>query len=143
MLYLRNRLESLRHQFCISNMLGYLFSCNRSPNSNEDNCRLCSQLFVNDGSGFVSSIRYHVTLIFSSDNVFNKDLELWFTKADLRHFSLDVLYHSEIHYTLVVSKKSSCMYFLVAKQPCELVVKLSEVWIGILINNIVSISNDL
>ena len=96
-------------------MLGYLFSCNRSPNSNEDNCRLCSQLFVNDGSGFVSSIRYHVTLIFSSDNVFNKDLELWFTKADLRHFSLDVLYHSEIHYTLVVSKQSSCMYFLVAK----------------------------
>ena len=123
-------------------MLGHLFSCNRSPNSNEDNCRLCFQLFVNDGSDFVSSIRYHVTLIFSRNNVFNKDLELLFTKADLRH-SLDIMYHSEIHCTLVDSKQSSCMYFLVAKQPCELVVKLSEVWIGILINNIVSISNDL
>ena len=35
------------------------------------------------------------------------------------------------------------MYFLVAKQPCELAVKLSEVWIRILINNIDWISNDL
>ena len=34
------------------------------------------------------------------------------------------------------------MYFLVAKQPCELAVKLSKIWIRILINKIVSISND-
>ena len=112
MLHLGNRLESLKHQFCISNMLGHLFSCNRSPNSNEDNCRLCFQLFVNDGSDFVSSIRYHVTLIFSRNNVFNKDLELLFTKADLRHFSLDIMYHSEIHCTLVDSKQSSCIFWL-------------------------------
>ena len=34
------------------------------------------------------------------------------------------------------------MYFLVAKQPCEFAVKLSGVWIRILINGTVSISND-
>ena len=34
------------------------------------------------------------------------------------------------------------MLFLVAKQPCELAVKLSEVWIRILINDIASISSD-
>ena len=35
------------------------------------------------------------------------------------------------------------MYFLAAKQPCALAVKLPEVWIRILINNIDCISNDL
>ena len=35
------------------------------------------------------------------------------------------------------------MYFLVAKQTCELAVKLSEVWMRILFNEIISISNDL
>ena len=35
------------------------------------------------------------------------------------------------------------MDFLVAKLPYELAVKLSEVWVTILINNIFSISNDL
>ena len=34
------------------------------------------------------------------------------------------------------------MYFLVAKQACEVAVKLSEIWIKILINDIVSSSND-
>ena len=35
------------------------------------------------------------------------------------------------------------MYFLVAKQPRGLAVKLSEVWVRILITDIASISNDL
>ena len=35
------------------------------------------------------------------------------------------------------------MYFLVAKQPRGLAVKLSEVWVRILISDIASISNDL
>ena len=79
-----------------------------------------------------------------------------FTKANLRHFALDLLYQSGTHYTLVDSNQNRlivdytlvdsnqnrCMYFLVAKQPNELAVKLSEVWIRILINDIVSISND-
>ena len=61
-----------------------------------------------------------------------------FTKANLRYFSSDVLYYSGHD-----SKQNRCMYFLVAKQPCELAVKLSEVWMRISINEIVSIPNDL
>ena len=123
-------------------MLVHLFFCNRSPNSNESNCRLCSGLLVNDASDFVPSIRYHSILIFPSNNVFNKDLELLFAKTNLRHFTLDLLFHqSGTYYALVDSYRNRCMYFLVAKQPCELAVKLSEVWIIILINDIVSISN--
>ena len=43
---------------------------------------------------------------------------------------------------LVDSNQNRCMYFLVATQPCELAVKLSELWIRILINDSMSISND-
>ena len=123
-------------------MLAHLFFCNRSSNSNEGNYRSYSRLFVNDASDFVSSIRYLFILIFSRNNVFDKDLELLFAKVNLKHFSLDLLYHSGTHYTLVDSNQNRCMYFLVAKQPCELAIKLCEVWIRILINNMVSISND-
>ena len=85
-LYLRCSLESWNSQFCISNVLAHLFFRNRSPNSNEGNYRSFSRLFVNDASDFVSSIKYHFTLIFPSNNVFNKDLELLFAKANLRIF---------------------------------------------------------
>ena len=98
-------------------------------------------MFINDVSDFVSSIRYHVNLIFPS-NVFNKALELLFAEANLRHFALDLLYQSGTHYILVDSNQNRCMYFLVAGQPCELAVNLSEVWIRILINDVVSISNN-
>ena len=53
-LYLRYSLESLKREFCISNVLVHLSFCNRSPNSNDVNCRSCSRLFVNDASDFVS-----------------------------------------------------------------------------------------
>ena len=99
-LCLRYSLESLKRQFCISYVLSHLFFCNRYPSSNEGNCRLCSRLFVNDASDFVSLIRYHFTLIFQNNNAFNKDLELFFAKANLGHFTLDLLYQSEMHYTL-------------------------------------------
>ena len=104
--------------------------------------RSCSRLFVSDASDFVSSIRYLFILIFSRNNAFDQDLEPLFSKVNLRYFRLDLLYHSGTHYTLADSNQNRCMYFLVAKEPCELAVKLSEVWIRILVNNIVSISND-
>ena len=132
----------MKRPFCISNVLAHLFFCNRSPNSNESNCRSCSRLVVNDASDFVSSSRYHFTLIFPSNNVFDRNLELFFAKANLRDFALDLLYQYETYYALVDSNQNRCMYFLVAKQPCELAVKLSEVWIRILINGTVSISNN-
>ena len=65
-----------------------------------------------------------------------------FAEANLRYFTLDQFYQSGTHYTLVDSDHNRCMLFLVAKQPCELAVKLSEVWITILINDIASISSD-
>ena len=132
----------LKRQFCISNALAYLFFCNRSPNSNEDSCRLCSQLFVNDVNNFVCLIKYKFICIFSSHDVFDKDLEFLFTNENLMNFTLDVLYHSGTHYTLVDSKQHRYMYFLVAKQPRELAVKLSKVLVRILINEIVSTFND-
>ena len=58
-----------------------------------------------------------------------------FTKANLNHFTLDLLCQFETHYTLVDSNQNSCMYFVLA-------IKLSEVWIRILINDIVFISNE-
>ena len=121
----------------------FFFFCNRSPNSNEGNCRSCSRLFVNGTSDFVSSIKHHFTVIFPSNNIFNQDLELLFAKIDLRRFALNLLYQSGNHYALVDANQNRCMYFLVVKQPCELAVKLSEIWIRILINDIVSNSNDL
>ena len=128
----------------ISNVLAHLFFSNRSLNFNEGNCRLCSQLFVNDVNDFVSLIKYHFTSIFSSNDVFNKDSELLFTNANLMNFTQDVLHHfGTYYYTLVDSKQYRCMYFLVAEQSCELAVKLSKVGVRILINDIVSISNGL
>ena len=142
-IYLKFNLESLKRQFCISNVLAHLFFCNRSPNSNEGNCRSCFQLFVNNANDFVSLVKYHFTYIFSSNDVLDKDLELLFSKANLMNFTLDVLYWCGTHYALVDPKQNRCLYFLVAKQPCELAVKLSEVWVRTFINDIVSISNNL
>ena len=59
------------------------------------------------------------------------------------NFTSDLLYCSETYYTLVDSKQNTCLYFLVVKQPCELAVKLPEVWVRISIIDIASISNDL
>ena len=65
-----------------------------------------------------------------------------FAKVNLRHFALDVFYYSGTHCALIYSNQNRCMYFLVVKQPRELAIKLSEVWIRILINDMVFSSND-
>ena len=61
----------------------------------------------------------------------------------MRHFVLDLMYQSGTDYRLAGSNENRCMYFIVVKQPCELSVKLSEIWTRISVNDIVSISNDL
>ena len=71
---------------------------------------------------FVSLFKQHFTCMFSSAGVFAKDLELSFTGVNLMSFTLDLLYCSETYYALV---------------------KLPEVWVRILINDIVCIANDL
>ena len=58
-------------------------------------------------------------------------------------FILDVLYLFETYFQLVGSKQNRCMNFLVVKQPCDIIVSLSEVYVRILTNQIVSIFNDL
>ena len=58
-------------------------------------------------------------------------------------FNLDVLYSSETHCRLLDSKQDRCMNVLVVKQPCDIIVYLSEVYVRILYNQIVLISNDL
>ena len=75
-LFLNYCLQSLKYVFCIINVLGHLLFCNRSPNSNEGQCRLCSQLYVMDANDFVSSIKYHFCLIFSNNKIFNNEVEL-------------------------------------------------------------------
>ena len=58
-------------------------------------------------------------------------------------FNLDVLYSCETHFQLVDSKQNRCINLLVVKQPCGIIVSLAEIYVRILINQIVSNSNDL
>ena len=50
---------------------------------------------------------------------------------------------SETHFQFVDSKQNHFMIFLVTKQPCDIILFLSEVDVRILTNQIVSVSNDL
>ena len=110
---------------------------------NEGQCRLCSQLYVKDAHDFVSSIKYHFSPIFSNNKIFSKEIELLFVKSRNMRFNLDVLYSFDTHFQLVVSKHNYCMNFLVVKQACDIILSLSECYVRILTNQIVSISNDL
>ena len=88
------RLQSFKNEFCITNVLCHLLFCSRSPNS-KSQCRLCSQLFVENASDFVSSIKYHFSLIFMSNEIFSKETELLFTQSRIMRFNLDALYSSQ------------------------------------------------
>ena len=89
MLFLNYRLQSLKNEFCITNILCNLLFYQRSPNSNE-------------GQDFVSSIRYHFSLIFSNNKIFNNEIELLFVKATRMRFKLEVLHSSETYFQLVI-----------------------------------------
>ena len=52
--FFKNRLQSLKNEFCISNVLCHLLFCSRSPNS-KSQYGICSRLFVENASDFVSS----------------------------------------------------------------------------------------
>ena len=60
------RLESLKSQFCFSNVLAHLLFCNRSP-ENSDKCKHCSRHDVHDTTDFISSIKYHLFLYFQAN----------------------------------------------------------------------------
>ena len=97
------RLECLKSQFCISNVLAHLLFCNRSPD-NSDKCKHCSRHYVDDATDFSSSIKYYLTSIFT--NKFEKDLKLLFGNAEVRRLNLVVLYWSEAYHALVELKLS-------------------------------------
>ena len=136
-------LQSLKNEFCITNVSCHLLLYRRSPNSNEGQCRLCSRLYVGDADDFVSLTKYHSSMVFSNNDIFSNEIELLFVKSRRMRFNLDVLYSFETYFQLVDSKQNRCMNFLVVKQPCDIIVSLSEVYVRILTNEIVSISNDL
>ena len=147
--FYRIRLELLKSQFCISNVLLDLLFCERSPSA-PDNCKQCSRSYVYDDYDvytrrFVSYVSHHFTSILPSNNVFDKDLELLFAspEAQVRRIDLNLLYLSKDYYDLVVSKQNRCMYFLVAWHPCELAIVLSEVLVRILLNEIISIAGNI
>ena len=56
MLFLNYLLKSLENEVFFTNTLGHLLFWSRSLNSNERQCKLCSQLYVMDANEFVLSI---------------------------------------------------------------------------------------
>ena len=66
-----------------------------------------------------------------------------FANAEVRRLDLDVLYWSEAHHALVESKQYRCMYVEALKHPCDLVIVWSEVWLRILLNEIISVSDNI
>ena len=142
-------MELLKSQFCISNVLLHLLFCERSPSA-PGNCKQCSQSYVYDdydvyARRFVSYVRHHCTSVLPSNNVFDKDLEPLFARPEVEVsiIDLNLLYLSKDYYDLVVSKQNRCMYFLVARHPCELAIVLSKVLVRILLNEIISIADDI
>ena len=55
----------------------------------------------------------------------------------------DILYSSEKYYELVDSEHNRCITLLIVKNPADLVVALSKVYVRILTNVFYSISNDI
>ena len=100
-------------------------------------------MFIENANDFVSSIKYHFSLIFSNNKIFSNEIELLFVQSRKTRFNLDVLDSPETHFKLVDSKQNRCMNFLVAKDPCNIIVFLSKVYVRILTSQVFSISNDL
>ena len=73
--------------------------------------------------------------------MFDKGLELLFECLEVRRIGLNLLYSSKQHHDLVVSKHGRCKHFLTLHHPADLAIVLSEVLVGILLNEIISIFN--
>ena len=69
-LFFRYRLEFLKNEFSVTNVLVHLIFSSKSFNSTV-HCKQYSQLFFKSASDFVSLIRYHFSLIFTRINIFN------------------------------------------------------------------------
>ena len=121
-LFSNYRLQSLKYEFSITNVLSHLLFCCRSPNSNEGQWSSCSRLYAKDADDFISSIKYPFSLIFSNDKIFSNEIKLLFVKSRKMKFDLDTLYSFETHFQLLDSKQNRCMCFLAAMQPYDITV---------------------
>ena len=100
-------------------------------------------MFIKNANDFVSLIKYSFSLIFWNNKTFINKIELLFIQSRRTRFNLNGLYSSETHFKFVGSKQNDCMDFLVVKHPCDIIVFLSEVYVRILTNQVISISNKL
>ena len=132
-LFFRYRLKSLKNEFSITNVLCHLLCCSRSHNSTSYR-KECSRLFVENVDDYVSSIKYHFSLVFTNDKNFNKEIELLFVQSFCLSLKAVIL---------IDAKQNCCINFIIAKHQCEIVIFLSEVYLRILTNHLVSISNDI
>ena len=124
-LYFKYRLENLKNEFFITNILCHLFFCSRLPVSSNW-CRLYLRLFVKNADDFASSVKYHFSYILVN-KFSSKEIESLFTQERKISFKLDQLYSSKTHFELVNSMHNRCMSFLIMKKPSDFVVILSEV----------------
>ena len=111
-LFFRYRLKSLKNEFSITNVLCHFLCYSRSHNSTSY-CKECSRLFVENADDFVSSIKYHFSLVFTIDKSFNKEIELLFVQSFCLCLKTVIL---------IDSKQNRCMNFIIAKHPCEIVI---------------------
>ena len=125
----------MKNGFCITNVLFHLLFCSSSPNTISQ-CRLCSRLFVKNANDFVSSFKYHFSQIFGNRFSF-KEVESFFVQ-ERKTFKLDNLFSSEKYDELV-----NCMSFFVSKNPTDVDIVLSEVYVRILTTILYSIASNI
>ena len=109
-LFLRYQLEPLKNEFCITNVLSHLLFCNRSPNSISQ-CRLCSHLFAEDANDFISSIKYHFSLIFTDNKIFSKEIELLFVQSRRMGLNFNILFCLERLTNLLILNRFALWIF--------------------------------
>ena len=77
--------------------------------------------------------------------MFDANLELLFgsPEVEITTINLDLVYPSKYYFDPVVSKQNRCKHFPVVRHSCELAIVLSEVWVRILLNGIISVVDDI
>ena len=99
--FFKNQWQSLKNEFCITNVLCHLLFWSRSPNS-KSQYRLCSRVFVENASDFVSSNKYNFSLIYTDNEIFIKKTELLFTQLKCMRFNLDVFFRLKCTLSLLI-----------------------------------------
>lgn len=77
--------------------------------------------------------------------MFDANLELLFgsPEVEITTINLDLVYPSKYYFDPAVLKQNRCKQFPVVRHSCELAIVLSEVWVRILLNEIISVVDDI